>query len=636
MIRSLILRRATVSAVGAAVLLLGVEASGASEASVQGPQGRGVPALAPLYYTQHCAACHDTPELSRAPSRDALRQRTPEAIYEALTDGVMASQSSELSESQKRILATYLSGRPAGSIEAADASSMPNPCAATPLGNPLQGPLWNGWGRDVTNSRFQPNPGFAADQVSQLTLKWAFGFPNALSAYGQPLIAGGRLYVGSDAAFVYSLDAETGCVHWSYGAQSGVRTAISIGPVEGAGAARYAVYFGDIDANVYALDAETGALIWTQRADDHDLARITGAPTLYDGRLYVPVSSLEEAAGGHPTYPCCTFRGSVVAYDASSGEQLWKTYTIATEPKPTRTTSTGLQLYGPAGGAVWAAPAIDEERGVLYVTTGNQYSAPADEGTEAVIALELDSGDVRWLKQVTANDIWLVGCGRAPGAPPLASTARPPGQSETCPEPDVVGPDTDFGSNASLHRLANGTSVILAQQKSSMVWALDPDRNGEIFWNFQIGRGGSVQFGHASDGRLGYFAAPDAQFLPDLGGLFALNLATGERVWRAAPACGPSDRDCSRAHLAAVTAIPGTVFSSSADGIVRAYSTADGRVLWEYNTTREFETVNEVAANGGSQSGPGPTVAGGMVFITSGYSAIGGNPGNVLLAFGVE
>ena len=626
-------RHAMVSAVGAAVLVLGVEASGASEGSIQSPQVRGVPALAPLYYAQHCAACHDSPELSRAPSRDALRQRTPEAIYEALTDGAMVSQGSELSESQKRILATFLSGRPAGSIENADASSMPNQCAATPLGNPLQGPQWNGWGRDVANSRFQPNPGFAAGQVSQLTLKWAFGFPNALSAYSQPLIAGGRLYVGSDATFVYSLDAETGCVHWSYRAQSGVRTAISIGPVEGAGAARYAIYFGDIQANVYALDAETGALIWTQHADDHDLARITGAPTLYDGRLYVPVSSLEEAAGGLPTYPCCTFRGSVVAYDASSGEQVWKTYAIVTEPKPTRTTSTGLQLYGPAGGAIWSAPAIDEERGVLYVTTGNQYSEPADEGTEAVIAIELNSGHVRWLKQVTPNDIWLVGCGRAPGAPPT-QTARP-GQSETCPE--AVGPDTDFGSNASLHRLANGTSVVLAQQKSSQVWALDPDRNGEILWQFRIGEGGPVQFGHASDGRLGYFAAPDAQSLPDLGGLFALNLATGEQVWRAAPACGPSDSNCSRAHLAAVTAIPGAVFSSSADGIVRVYSTADGRVLWEYNTTREFETVNEVAANGGSLSGPGPTVAGGMVFITSGYSAIGGNgPGNVLLAFGVE
>jgi polyvinyl alcohol dehydrogenase (cytochrome) len=586
-----------------------------------------LPALAPQYYTQHCASCHDAPDVSHAPSREGLRQKTSEAIYEALTTGRMAAQAAKMSDDQKKVLATFLSGRPPGSPTAGDATSMPNRCAPQAFGNPLDGPLWNGWGGiDGMNTRFQPQPGFTAAQIPKLTLKWAFGFPDASSAYSQPLVAGGRVYVASDATYVYSLDTKTGCVHWSYRALAGVRTAISLGRVAGNGPARYAVYFGDIQANVYALDAATGALIWTHKADEHPLARVTGAPALYQNRLFVPITSLEEAAGGQPNYPCCTFRGSVVAYDTSSGKQLWKTYTIATAPQPTKKTSTGTQLYGPAGAGVWSAPAIDAKRGVIYITTGNAYSAPADEGSEAVFALEMTSGKVRWRKQVTANDLWLVGC---------APVARP-GQSETCP--DKQGPDSDFGSNASLTTLPNGKSVVVAQQKASVVWAFDPDNNGEILWQYRIGRGGPVQFGHATEGPIGYFAAPDANVMPDMGGLYAIGIASGERIWRAAPTCDPAvTKGCSRAHLGALTSVPGAVFASTADGLMRAYSAVDGKVIWEYNTAREYETVNKVTGKGGSLSGPGPSVAGGMVFINSGYSALGGNgPGNVLLAFGVD
>lgn len=586
-----------------------------------------ITANAPHYYTLHCAACHDAPDDTRVPSRAALSRRTPEAIYEALSAGAMAVHASDLSDGHKRVLATFLSGRPLGSVDAGNADAMANRCAPTRFGG-LDGPMWNGWGRDGRNSRFQPEPGLSTDQVPRLTLRWAFGLPNAASAYSQPLVAGERVFVGSDAAFVYALEAATGCVHWSYLAEAGVRTALSIGRVSApadARTTRHAVYFGDVKANVYAVDADTGELLWTRQADAHAFARITGTPTLHAGRLYVPVSSLEEAAGGLPDYACCTFRGSIVAYDAQDGRELWKTYTIATAPRPTRTTSIGTQMYGPSGGAVWSAPTVDGERGLLYVTTGDAYSAPADEATDAVMAIRLDTGDVAWVKQVTPDDIWLAGC----------RPVREPGDSETCPE--KMGPDADFGSSASLEALPDGRSLVVAQQKSGIVWAFDPDRDGAIVWQFRIGAGRPAQFGHASDGRLGYFAAPDVQIGTDLGGLFALRLATGERVWRAAPACEEGDPDCSHAHLAAVTAMAGAVFSGTADGIVRAYSALDGRVLWAYDTARPFETVNGVEAKGGSLSGPGPVIAGGMVFITSGYSHIGGDgPGNVLLMFAPE
>lgn len=582
------------------------------------------PATMPMFYAQRCSSCHDHPDTSRAPGLDVLRAKTPEAIYAAMTTGPMQAQAQDIADDARKMLAAFLSGKSFGGTVSGEAASMPNRCGSRPLTNPLQGAVWNGWGVDVTNTRYQPHPGLTATGVPQLTLKWAFGLPNATSAYGQPAVAGGRIYAGSDAGYVYSLDATSGCVYWSFAPKAGMRTAISVGPIKGA-RNKYAIYFGDLKANVYALDAETGTIIWTQTADTHAFARVTGAPVLYDNRLYVPVTSLEESAGSLPNYECCTFRGSIVAYDASTGKPLWKTYSIADAPKPTRKTSEGTQMYGPSGGGIWSAPTVDARRKLLYITTGDAYSEPADVGTDAIIALDLESGRVRWKQQMTANDAWLVGCSPNPNAP---------GRSETCPQ--QMGPDADFGSNASLVKLAGGKEIVVAQQKSAVVWGVDPDK-GTVIWSKKIGRGGPVQFGQATGDGVGYFAAPDARATEELGGLWALNLATGERVWRTAITCAPDDKGCTSAHLGAVTALPGAVLATTSDGKVRAYDAADGHITWEYNTAREYEAVNRLLAKGGQISGPGPVIAGGMVFITSGYSAIGGTaPGNVLLAFEVK
>src|SRR5688572_10617014 len=260
-----------------------------------------------------------------APARKMLADLTPERILDALTTGSMAVNATGMSDRQKRYLAEFLSGRPIGSSVAGQASAMKNRCEAKPIGNLLAGPSWNGWGNDLSNSRSQTAAaaGLTAAQVPKLTLKWAFGFPNGTSAYAQPAVAGGRVFVGSDNGFVYALDAASGCVYWSFEAKGGVRTAISLGAIKSGTGARYALYFGDLKAKVYAVDAETGGLIWMQKADAHPLARITGAPALANGRLYVPVSSLEEGAGANDNYECCTFRGSVIALDAASGKQLW-------------------------------------------------------------------------------------------------------------------------------------------------------------------------------------------------------------------------------------------------------------------------------------------------------------------------
>ena len=238
-------------------------------------------------YTANCASCHDQP-MGRTPSRDALKDRTAEAALIAMTTGSMTMQAMQVSPAEKRALAEYVSGKTLGAASAPNAGLCTTKPAA--FGNLTANSPWNGWGVDLSNSRYQPKPGLTAADVPKLTLKWAFGFPGGSQAFGHPAIVAGRIFVGSDSGAVYALDAQSGCTYWSFKAEGGVRSA----PTVGRAGTRYAVYFGDVKANLFAVDATTGELIWKKLVDDHKFARITGAPTLAGGRLYVPVSSVEE------------------------------------------------------------------------------------------------------------------------------------------------------------------------------------------------------------------------------------------------------------------------------------------------------------------------------------------------------
>jgi polyvinyl alcohol dehydrogenase (cytochrome) len=567
---------------------------------------------------QRCANCHRNPDADRppdvegAPAPTTLRQMAPETILQAITTGAMRVHAEGVPDDVKRAMAEYLSGRKLGPLGAGDARNMPNRCSMrTPLADVSGSNAWNGWGPDATNRRFQRAAGLSAADLPRMTLKWAFGFPGVSSVYGQPTVSGGRVFVGVDTGYVYALDAATGCVHWSFLAETGVRNAVNVAPVAGAGA-RHAAYFGDIRANVYAVDADTGALIWKVSAEPHPLAVVTGSPTLHEGRLYVPVSSREEAAGGSLFYPCCTFRGSIVALDAATGRQIWKTYVIPDPPKPSRRNSRGTQLWTGAGAAIWHAPTIDPRRRAVYVATGDGYTEPAHRNTDAVMAIHMDTGAVLWSVQDFENDVWLVGCAQEP--------------TENCPKD--LGPDYDFGASPILQTLPDGRRVLLAGQKSGQVFAHDPDRDGALLWKAalveKIGEA-EILFGGAADDRVAYFGL-------DNGTLAALDPATGQRTWFLPPR-PPGPR---RGITAALTAIPGAVIAGSQDGTVRAHAAEDGRLVWSFDTLKEFKTVNQVAARGGSMGAPGPTVAGGMLFVGSGYVGLGnGTPGNVLLAFGL-
>ncbi len=555
----------------------------------------------------------------------------------------MALQGQELTIVGRRAVAEFITGRApsadaigtrAESITGRAASgdvigTSVGRCGSTPaMVDPLGGPHWSGWGVGRENLRFQTaeNAGLRLNQVGNLTLKWAFGFPESTSAWAQPAVAGGRLFVGSQNGVIYALDAQTGCSHWTYAARRGVRTAISVGAL-GDG---YGLFFGDVGARVYAIDAETGAELWSRNVDSHPSARITGAPTLHEGRLYVPVSSFEEVLAGQPSYGCCTFRGSIVALDAATGDLIWKSFTIPAEPVRRGTGPDGTTLSGPAGAAIWSSPTIDASRGLIYAATGNAYTQPAAETSDAIVAFELDTGEIRWWNQLTPGDAFILGCG---------------GTNATCPEDE--GPDFDFGASPVLVTLSDGRDLLVIGQKSGMTYGLDPDRDGAIVWEYRVGAGsalGGVEWGFAVDGDNAYFANSDL-LTPVPGGLSAVRLRTGELVWRAEPPppiCAESGirsgfmSGCDAALPAAVSAIPGVVFSGSNDGGLRAHSAESGEIIWIYDTNREFDTVNGVPASGGSMNASGPVIVDGMLYVNSGYAFIGSRAGNVLLAFGLE
>jgi polyvinyl alcohol dehydrogenase (cytochrome) len=555
-------------------------------------------------------------------------------VLVSLESGVMKAQAEGLSSADRHALVGYITYpapkvTPAPASAFCDASAPPRIRTATVRESVSQ---WIRWGVDLQNTRFQnaAAAGLTAADLPKLKLKWAFGLGETSAARAQPSIDGRQLFVGSEAGTVYSLDARTGCIYWTFQAEGSVTAAPSI--------ASGSLYFGDQRANAYALDASTGKLQWKVHLDDHFAARVTAASLLYKNVLYVPIASFEEVLPLSPSYECCTFRGSLVALNARTGERIWKSYTIVQAPQPTKVSKSKAQLRGPSGASIWSAPTLDEERDVIYVATGNNYSDPPTETSDAVLALSRKTGEILWSKQLTPKDADNSGC-----SSPFKTNC-----------PDSNGPDFDFGQSPILVSLGHGRRALVIGQKSGMAHGLDPDRQGEILWQTRVGQGGSLggsQWGSAADHDNMYVAVSDLKITGIVldktaaegyrltvnpkqgGGLFALKLGTGEKVWSATPPpCGDRKR-CSPAQSAPVTVIPGVVFSGSLDGHLRAYSTATGEVVWDMDTSREYDTVNGQKARGGSLDAAGAVIVGGMLYVNSGYGQWGGMPGNVLLAF---
>jgi polyvinyl alcohol dehydrogenase (cytochrome) len=642
-------------AIGTALIALALGLAAQQHSAPAGPplatEAQNYEAKGDFDFLNSCAICHG--RIERAPDITILQKLSPEKIYETITTGSMKEQAAKLSDEQKRKIAEFLSGRKLGGAESGDAGKMPNRCADNPpVRSESSTPAWNGWSPDpLKNTRYETSEAAALSPaaVPRLRLKWAFGLPATDSAYGEPAVFDGHVFVGSDSGYMYSIDGASGCVHWSFQAQAGLRSTPMIAPLSRQ-SKRMAAFFGDIRGNIYSVDATSGELIWKTPIDPHPLSRIMAAVNVYDGRVYVPVANREETTSAGYDYVCCTSRGIVAALDSATGKPIWKTYTIDETPGP-RKTSTGVNFIGPSGASVWGPVALDPKRRAVYFATGNAFSEPDVGRSDAVMALNMDTGRILWVRQVEHGDIWHnANCPSGPpppGFPPRnaariaaersamsntreASSVRGPPQRPAPPPyyycPEQTGPDWDFSAGVMLVDLGNGRTLVVAGQKSGVVWAFDPDRNGELVWRSDISRG-EILFGAAADEDHGYFAMRG-------GALTAIRLKDGVEQWTTYTDPQPS-MGSHRGISAAVSVVPGAVFVGALDGTLRAFSTFDGRPIWQYDTTGKVETVNGIAGKGGSIGSAGPVIAGGMVYATSGYIGfLNGQPGNLLLAFG--
>ena len=585
-------------------------------------------------YEENCSGCHNG-TVSRAPHFSWLEMMNASAVYQAMNDGVMSVQAEALTDEDKILVTEYLT-RTKLQGGAALTTIEPPMCTDFDSDFDFSSPAHAvSWGHDT--NRYSPSTvaGLTGPEIPNLELKWSFVFPDAFRARSQPTIAMGTVFVGSQDGRVYALDLETGCARWTFSASAEVRTGVvlSLSETPISKDNPPLAYFGDIIARLYAVNALTGELVWSLKADEHPSATLTATPAFYEGKLFVPVSSLEVIPAADPEYECCTFRGSVLAVDGTNGSVQWRHYTIPEEPSETSRTSIGTRVLSPSGAPVWSSPTVDRKRGLIYVGTGENYSSPTDGNSDAVVAIDMATGTRAWTRQSTSGDAWNVACMMA--------------DNPNCPPED--GPDFDHGSSILLVELERNKDILLAGHKNGTVYALDPDNKAQVVWATDVGRGsiqGGVHFGmSAADTRLyvpindmnntrnGDYLDPE-QARP---GMHSIDANTGKLLWSNVQSnvCFEEDEFCDPGISSAVTSIPGAVFAGHLDGFVRAYASESGKLLWEFDTRPERIGVNGITGHGGSMSGAGPAIVDGHVVINSGYGLYNHEPGNLLMVFAV-
>ena len=577
-------------------------------------------------YLRHCASCH-AGQVYKAPHTSWLEMMSARTLYKALSEGIMQTQAAALSEEDRIHIIEYLTQAP---FDRASTVAQYNRCDKAQADfDAFKPELRNGWGADTR--RFVPPEAAGIDKqgLTQLELKWSFGFPDSNRARSQPTIAMGAVFVGSQDGTVYALDLETGCVRWAFEARAEVRTGIVVAQ-NSDGSVN--AYFGDLIANLYAVDARSGELKWQRRADGHHSATLTATPAYHNDRLYVPVSSLEVIPAADPAYNCCDFRGHVLALDARSGETVWDAYSIPEKAVAVGTTPAGATVLAPSGAPVWTSPTIIAEQDLLIFGTGENYSSPADSNSDAIIAVRLSTGERLWSHQNTAGDAWNVACMMR--------------ENPNCPAEN--GPDYDQSSSPLFYAADDGRTMVVAGQKDGRVFALDAATGSQRLWQVDVARGsiqGGIHFGMAAEANVVYAPVNDmndtrnGEWLDPATarpGINAIDMRSGEILWShlQADTCGDERPLCDPGISAPVTAVAGAVIAGHLDGYVRIYDGATGEVIWSYNTARSFDTTNGIKASGGSMSGSGAAVGDGYVALNSGYGLYFHEPGNVLLVFG--
>lgn len=523
-----------------------------------------------------------------------------------------------------------------GSTATATAAAPTVPDGAAP-----QSGDWATWQHDARGSRHNADErALTPATVGLLEPAWALAQPARPNSYhgSQPAVVDGTLYVGNGDATLSAVDAESGAARWTFDTRSvaGPADAQSPNPLrDGPAVAGGIVYAGDSRGHVYGVDAGTGELVWSTRVDDHPTARLTSSPLVHRGTVYIGVSSSESGLQGDPTtYPCCTFRGQVVALDARSGAVRWRHHTVAA-PRPDGAWPSGQPRSTPSGNGVWASPVIDDATGTLFVGTGQNYTGRAAGDVDTMLALDVRTGSPRWTRRMVEADTYTIAC-----SDPALTESYCPARA------DDEALDFDIGATANLFTVG-GRTVVGFGQKNGVYQALDAG-TGRTVWERRLSTpdlgdadpgGGGVEWGSSYDGTHIYVTT----WRPEpTGTLFALDPATGAVVWRTdAPAAGCSTggaaagTECFRGFTAAASSTPGLVHVGTADGKMRVFAADTGRQLWEFDTIRDVAGVNGLPGRGSAISGNGgAVVADGMLYVQSAYypfypTEVGG----VLLAF---
>ena len=582
-------------------------------------------------FSERCAECHSSPVIE--PSVAGLARLEPHYIYRTLWSGIMREAAVGLNDAERWAVAQYL-GNLAPEKPSAEVSNFCD--AQAPTAHGVSG-SWSAWAPDKRNNRHLADSSLTLTQVARAKLKWAFVIPDTGSttnAGNQPTVHDGRLYIGSRSGFVFSLDARSGCIHWRYRPVGGVRSAISIDDGK--------AIFADYENYTYALEAGTGNLLWRNKADEQPSARVNGSVTVHGGRVFVPVSTNQGFVNAlDPRLPCCTFQGTVTAFDIHSGSRLWQTQIVDVPLRELGRSSAGTMRYGPSGGSVWSVPTVDARRGLLYVGTSNQKTGPPIPESDAVVALDLRTGIKTWVRSFAPRrfggmDIWNGGC--------VGVFADP--EEECPPENDSLEGDRDIGSPIVLQTRKDGREILLAASKDGMLHALDPDREGEVIWETRVGRiihirgpsFGGVEHGIAADGERAYVPIADIDVMENTaaGALVAVDLVSGEITWRADATgawCLGKPNRCYTSMTSPPTIAGEVVFAGANDGVLRAYDRNTGKIAWSFDTAIGVKGVNGLSGSGGSISRGGTALVDGMFFQSSGYGQGLGMPGNVVFAF---
>ncbi|HEY5645471.1 MAG TPA: PQQ-binding-like beta-propeller repeat protein [Pseudomonadales bacterium] len=485
-----------------------------------------------------------------------------------------------------------------------------------------------GWGIDHRNTRYQPKSSIDSGNVASLTLKWVYAL-GTTAPRSYPLVTEDTIFIGDSGRGLVALDRETGCERWRFVHEGTIGSAI----VQGRIGERPVLIFNDRTQGVYVVDAVSGEFVWHSSVDDEPVPWYSATPLVTEKAVYVPVSSLEVGLAVNPLYGCCTTSGGVAAFDIRTGRKLWYLPTIEAEAQPTGSHFFFVQEYGPSGAAVWGAPSYDADRNWLFFGTGQNYTHPTTDTSDAIFAVHADTGKVVWVRQYTANDAYTAACN-------IKALNHP-----NCPDP--TGPDVDFGAPTMLLRTRAGSELLIAGQKSAEIHAMQPD-TGERIWTTRLGRGGiigGVHWGLAANETLGLIFAPisDKKIMgfPSPGeaapGLYALDVETGEQQWRYARPSRCDEQECVFGLSAAIIAANDIVVAGSMDGFLEIVAADTGALLWSHDAWQEYDAVNGVTATGGAFDAHGPMLADDLLIVSAGYSYVGSQRGgNALLVFQVE